>query len=158
MALAEKEKSEEAAKAMLVRALSYPENLGEGKLIGQLDNDIYYMLGKRESDKQKAEEYFNLAKRGSLNLNFQMYYNDQPPEMMYYIALAHHELGNDKEAISILKAMEKYGTEHMNDEIKTDYFAVSLPDFLVFEGDLGKKNAAHCENMIRLSREGLSKI
>lgn len=158
MALAEKEKSAEAAKAMLVRALSYPENLGEGKLIGQLDNDIYYMLGKRESEKQRAEEYFNLAKRGSLNLNFQMYYNDQPPEMMYYIALAHHELGNDKEAISILKAMEKYGAEHMNDEIKTDYFAVSLPDFLVFEGDLGKKNAAHCENMIRLSREGLSKI
>ena len=35
----------------------------------------------------------------------------------------------------------------MNDEMKIDYFAVSLPDFLIFEGDLNKNNKVHCNLM-----------
>lgn len=32
----------------------------------------------------------------------------------------------------------------MNDEIKIEYFAVSLPDFLIFDADLNLKNTVHC--------------
>ncbi|MGN0534597.1 MAG: hypothetical protein ACI4IR_01185, partial [Eubacterium sp.] len=31
-----------------------------------------------------------------------------------------------------------------NDNVKIDYFAVSLPDFLVFDEDLNRKNKIHC--------------
>jgi Tfp pilus assembly protein PilF len=36
-----------------------------------------------------------------------------------------------------------------------DYFAVSLPDFLVFNGDLDEKNRIHCYYMMGLGYLGL---
>ena len=33
-----------------------------------------------------------------------------------------------------------YGEAHLFDEMKIDYFAVSLPDLLIFEEDLNRKN------------------
>lgn len=36
-----------------------------------------------------------------------------------------------------------------------DYFAVSLPDFLVFEGDLDAANRIHCEFLMALGHAGL---
>ena len=43
----------------------------------------------------------------------------------------------------------------MNDEMKIDYFAVSLPDFLIFEGDLNKNNKVHCNLMAALGYLGI---
>lgn len=151
--LSKKCTDKEAAVSLLKEALVYPHNLGEGKLVGQLDNDIYYYLGKRSSG-VTSEEYFRLGARGELNLSSAMYYNDQPPEMMFFIALCLNELGKKKDAEAIFDKMTEYGKAHMGDEIKIDYFAVSLPDFLVFETDLNRKNRMHCENMINLGTEG----
>ncbi|MBQ2663776.1 MAG: hypothetical protein IJG16_06465, partial [Clostridia bacterium] len=38
----------------------------------------------------------------------------------------------------------------MDDDIKIEYFAVSLPDFLIYEADLNKKNKVHCLYMAAL--------
>ena len=150
MKKAEAAGSAEEKKALLTKALSYPENLGEGKLIGALDNDIYWLLSTVEEEPAKRQEYLALASRGENNFTSAMYYNDQPPEMMYFRGLALKALGKESEAFEIADGMTKYGTEHMNDEMKIDFFAVSLPDFLIFEADLNKKNKRHCENMIAL--------
>ena len=53
-----------------------------------MDNDIYYMLGNLYEDKEKSEQAYRLAARGEFNLSSAMYYNDQPPQMMYYSAKA----------------------------------------------------------------------
>ena len=45
----------------------------------------------------------------------------------------------------------------MHDEIKIDYFAVSLPDLLVFDQDLNKKNNIHCNYLLGLGNLGLDK-
>lgn len=45
----------------------------------------------------------------------------------------------------------------MNDDVKIDYFAVSLPDFLVFDEDLNKKNKVHCLFMKALGQLGKGK-
>ena len=37
-----------------------------------------------------------------------------------------------------------------------DYFAVSLPDFLVFEEDLARRNQIHCHYMLALGYLGLN--
>ena len=132
---------------LLKRALFYPYNLGEGKLAGCTDNDIYYMLGKvyeEEGDNEKSEQAYKLAARGEFNLSSAKYYNDLPPQMMYYAAKAIEALGKREEASFRFKEFIDYGTEHMDDKIKMDYFAVSLPDFLIFEGDLDKNNKIHC--------------
>ena len=145
--------AEDEKKALLIQALTYPENLGEGKLIGALDNDIYWLLSTVESNPEKKHEYLTLAARGENNFTSAMYYNDQPPEMMYYRALALNGLGKTAEAKDIAEGMINYGKTHENDEMKIDFFAVSLPDFLIFEADLNKKNRLHCANMQKLGEK-----
>lgn len=44
---------------------------------------------------------------------------------------------------------------HLRDEVKMDYFAVSLPDFLIFDEDYTKKNQAHCYYLMALANIGL---
>ena len=146
------------AEELLQKALVYPENLGEGKLIGAMDNDIYYLLGKLQTQKENADAYFEKAAKCNMEFSSAMYYNDQPPQMAYYAALAMAEAGNKKEAENVFRNMAAYGEEHMDDEVEIEYFAVSLPDFLVYEADLQKKNKLHCKNMIDLGKKGLEII
>lgn len=149
--------------ALLEKALVYPHNLGEGKLIGNMDNDIYYMLGQLyekpdgmpEGTKEDAEKAYMLASRGEFGLSSAMYYNDQPPEMMYYAALALRALDDEAEAHRRFELFIQYAKEHEDDNIKIDYFAVSLPDFLIFEADLNRKNKVHCLYMAALGHLGL---
>ena len=152
---AKAEKNTEKAIEYLEKALVYPYNLGEGKLIGNMDNDIYYMLGNLYEDKEKSEQAYRLAARGEFNLSSAMYYNDQPPQMMYYSAKAIEALGYKDEAKKRFNAFIEYANNHMNDEMKIDYFAVSLPDFLIFEGDLNKNNKVHCNLMAALGYLGI---
>ena len=149
-------KKSDNAKAieLLEKALVYPYNLGEGKLISNLDNDIYYMLGNLYADEAKKKHAFELAARGEFELTSAMYYNDQPPEMTYYAAKAMEALGNSAEAQKRFDAFIDYANAHMNDDIKIEYFAVSLPDFLIYEADLNKKNTVHCLYMAALGYLG----
>lgn len=149
-----KSADKETAIKYLEEALTYPYNLGEGKLIGNLDNDIYYMLGGLYEDKSKSDEAYKLAARGDFTLTSAMYYNDQPPEMMYYAAMAIKAMGDEKTANERFDAFISYANTHMNDDIKIEYFAVSLPDFLIFDADLNKKNKVHCYFMAALGYLG----
>ena len=83
-----------------------------------------------------------------------LFRSDQPPEMMYYAAMAMKELGDNKTANERFEALIDYGNQHGNDEIKIEYFAVSLPDFLIFDGDLNRKNKVHCLFMAALGYFG----
>lgn len=145
----------EKAIGYLEQALVYPHNLGEGKLIGNTDSDIYYLLGGLYSSPEKAQEAYRLAARGTFDLSSAMYYNDQPPEMMYYAAKALEALGETEEARRRFDAFIEYAGKHMEDKIEIDYFAVSLPDFLIFEGNLGRNNRVHCCLMAALGYLGL---
>lgn len=147
----------EEATLYLKAALEYPENLGEGKLINDYDNDIYYYLGcvTEKLDLIEAHEYFKLAMRGDDDLSSAKYYNDQPPEMFYYRAAAAKKLGDIKKAKQGFNKMINYYREHIDDVCEIDYFAVSLPDFLVFEADLDSNNYAHCCYMAALGYIGL---
>jgi len=149
-----KTSDKEKAIALLESALVYPYNLGEGKLAGSLDNDIYYLLGSLYEDREKSEKAWKLAARGKFVLSSAMYYNDQPPEMMYYAAMALKALGDGKTAEERFDAFIDYAEAHRNDDMKIDYFAVSLPDFLIFDADLNKKNKVHCCFMAALGYLG----
>lgn len=64
---------------------------------------------------------------------------------------------NSKVSLDNLENVRKlisYADEHMNDNVKIDYFAVSLPDFLVFDEDLNRKNKIHCLFMKALGLQG----
>lgn len=86
-----------------------------------------------------------------------MYYNDQPPEMIYYQGLAYRALGDEEQAVERFRKLEDYGKKHIGDEIKIDYFAVSLPDLLIFEENLDERNRKHCLFMMSLGLKGLGR-
>jgi tetratricopeptide (TPR) repeat protein len=148
----------EAALEMLKQALVYPENLGEGKLDGTKTNHVYYYLGcvyEQLGDHAKATEHFRTAAQGSKEPAGAMFYNDQPPDMILYQGLAWQKLHDTNEARRRFNTLRDYGERHLFDTMKIDYFAVSLPDFLVFENDLQKQNEIHCYYMMGLGHLGL---
>ena len=158
-AMAEKEWG--AAEEYLTKALKYPENLGEGKLEGTKDNHINYYLGVVMENQGKTEDaraYFEPAGVGTDEPAGMMYYNDQPADMIYYQGLAKVKLGKPVEARARFYKLLDYGEQHMFDPVKIEYFAVSLPDFLIYEEDLDKKNKAHCNYLIGLGKMGLGDI
>ncbi|CAM4448570.1 DUF5107 domain-containing protein [Paenibacillus xylanexedens] len=148
----------ELAMELLQKALVYPENLGEGKLEGAGDNPVYFYLGcayQQLKNNQAAEENFHRASIGLNEPASAMFYNDQPPESIYYQGLAWQKLGNVKEANRRFNKLIDYAERHMHDHIRMDYFAVSLPDFLVFDDDLDQRNEEHCRYMRALGLLGL---
>ena len=117
-----------AAKELLERALIFPHNLGEGKLEGAKDNNIYYYLGlcaRMLGDEHAAHAYLSRAAMGDEEPASAMYYNDQPAEMILYQGLAARALGDEARASARLHKLVAYGEKHYYDEVKIDYFAVS---------------------------------
>jgi tetratricopeptide (TPR) repeat protein len=150
--------SARAAIACLEDAQVYPHNLGEGKLHGAQENHIFYYLGQALAalgQHQGAQEAWQRAASGLSEPTSAMYYNDQPPDMIFYQGLARRALGREQEAQEIFRRLVAYGEAHLDDDVQMDYFAVSLPDFLVFDDDLSTRNRIHCHYMLGLGWLGL---
>jgi len=142
----------------LERARIFPHNLGEGKLYGAQENHILYYLGcayAQVGDAERSRAFFRAAATGLSEPSAAMFYNDQPPDLIFYQALAQAKLGNQGAAAEICRALVDYGRRHLDDEVTMDYFAVSLPDFLVFDEDLNHRNRIHCLYMSALGHLGL---
>lgn len=161
LAIRHMEKKEfEAAIRHLEETFTYPENLGEGKLYGARENRQNYYLGlchERMGNHDKARAYFEAASVGTTEPASAMYYNDQPPESIFYQGMSLLKLGKEAGAASVFEKLICYADTHIEDQITIDYFAVSLPDLLVFEEDLNQKNRLHCLFMKALGLYGLQK-
>lgn len=151
----------EKAKELLQKALVFPENLGEGKLEGAKDNDIYYALGIAERElgnQQAAVGYFERASAGQQEPASMMYYNDQPADLILYQGLAHRALGREDAANARFHKLIDYGEKHLFDDVTMDYFAVSLPELQLFNENLTRRNEAHCYYLIGLGSYGIGDI
>jgi tetratricopeptide (TPR) repeat protein len=143
---------------LLESALIFPQNLGEGKLSGAHDNDIYYWIGRsreKSGDETKARNAYERAAQGEEEPVGMMFYNDQPADLILYQGLACRALGQEDRARSRFHKLIDYGETHLFDTPQIDYFAVSLPDLQLFEDDLGLRNRAHCYYLIALGSLGL---
>jgi tetratricopeptide (TPR) repeat protein len=142
----------------LLHALQYPHNLGEGKLPGSNENHVYYTLGNAYAalgDTQSAIVAWQKATRGDNQPTSALYYNDQPPDMLLYQGWAWQALNEPAQAMAIFRRLIDYADVHQHDDIKPDYFAVSLPTFLVFNDDAQIRNQIHCHYMRGLGLLGL---
>jgi tetratricopeptide (TPR) repeat protein len=143
---------------LLNECQEYPHHLGEGKLSGAQENDFHYYLGcayEALGNQEKAVFYWELAKNGITEPAAAIFYNDQKPDKIFYQGLALLKLNRVAEANSRFNRLISYGEEHLSDEIKMDYFAVSLPDLLIWEDDLTLRNMIHCKYMMALGLFGL---
>lgn len=149
------------ALALLNEARQYPDNLGEGKLYGVQENDINYLTGLAYTGLQqqdKALEAYHAATVGISQPVQAIYYNDPQPDKIFYQAMAWLSLGRQQRADDIFRRFIQFGEEHMKDNITIDYFAVSLPDMLVFDIDLDERNRIHCNYLIGLGYIGLGEF
>jgi tetratricopeptide (TPR) repeat protein len=143
---------------LLNECQEYPHHLGEGKLSGAQENDFHYYLGcayEALGNQEKAVFYWELAKNGITEPAAAIFYNDQKPDKIFYQGLALLKLNRVAEANSRFNRLISYGEEHLPDEIKMDYFAVSLPDLLIWDDDLTLRNMIHCKYMMALGLFGL---
>lgn len=152
------EKQPQEALKLLEATLSYPNNLGEGKLPNVPDNEAHYYMGlayKQLGETEKAEEYFRRAASGPQEPGSVLYYNDQPSDFIYYQGLANLELGLDHAAKKSFHQLLTFGEQHLFDEVEYDFFAVSLPEIEVFQEDLELRNIQYCNYLRALGHLGL---
>ena len=146
---------------LLKSAEVYPQNFGEGKLHGASENDIHFWLGcayDELGNNQQANHYWSLASFGDAYPSPAIFYNDQSPDKIAYQAFALFKLNQNKEAVNRLNRLISYAQHHMHDEVKIDYFAVSLPDLVIFDDDLNKRNRIHCLYVEGLGYLGLQQL
>ncbi len=144
----------------LEQAKIYPENLGEGKLLGKQENEINYWLGvayEKLNDHKTAIAYWQEASSGINEPGSMMFYNDQNPDSIYYQGLALLKLKDENSALQKFHKLVEYGEQHLDDNIQIDYFAVSLPDLLIWDDDLDIRNKQFCFYLIALGKLGENK-
>ena len=148
----------ERAVSLLSQCLENPPHLGEGKLFGAQENDFYYLLGiayDALGQQEKARECWEEATKGPQEPAAAMYYNDAKPDKIFYQGLALYKLGRDGEAHGRFYRLINYGKQHIYEKQLMDYFAVSLPDMLIWEDSLDTKNLIHCKYMLALGYYGM---
>ena len=132
------------AQKLLEECLVFPQSLGEGKLYGAQDNDFLYFLGRYEE-----------GTAGPIEPTAAMYYNDAKPDKIFYAGLCYRKLGQEDKARGLFNKLINYGKQHIYDKVVMDYFAVSLPDLLIWEDSLDMKNLIHCKYMLALGYYGM---
>jgi len=107
---------------------------------------------------EEARACFEKAAIGNSEPVQAIFYNDPQPDKILYQGLAFCKLGMYEKGQSIFQRLISFGKEHRDDDVQIDYFAVSLPDLLVFEQDLQLRNKIHCEYLIALGNLGLGEF
>ncbi|WP_276481460.1 DUF5107 domain-containing protein [Paraflavitalea pollutisoli] len=152
----------QAAEALqyLEEASTYPDNLGEGKLPNTPEQELHYLKGvcyDLLGDALQARGCWEAAAKGHLAPTDAIYYNDTPPDAIFYQGLALYRLQRAGEARKKFRDLLQYAQEHIDDTVSIHYFAVSLPDFMIFEDDADKRNKVHCHYLLYLGYAGLGK-
>lgn len=143
---------------LLKQTETYPLNLGEGKLTNAEENEIHYYKGlayRGLEDEKAAIDNLRLATLGSSEPVQAFFYNDQQPDKIFYQGLAWRALGDENKAKSRFNKLINHGKKHLFDDCKIDYFAVSLPDLIIWDDDLNIRNKVHCYYVMALGYSGL---
>ncbi len=114
-------------------AMTYPQNLGEGRHLLTPQNELQYLLGaclRTAGDEAGAADWF--ARAAEPQGDPEAPAADGP----YWQALALRALGDDAGADSRLAALAAAAAEQARAEVRIPYFATSLPTLLLFDDDL----------------------
>ena len=132
-------------------ARNYPANLGEGKHLLTLERDLDYLSGcaaQRLGDARRAAQYWQKAAAPLPATGPQSYFQ----------ALAAMALGEDEPGQKILRELSEFAERQRNSTVKIDYFATSLPNMILFEDDLQRRNRSESLLLSGLAACGLNKI
>ncbi len=130
-------------------ARSYPRNLGEGKHLLTPETQVHVLAGL-------AQEA--LGDAGDARRRFERAAEPVAPATpaVYYRGLALRRLRRAEDADTALHALLEQAEARLREVPKIDYFATSLPNFLLFEDDLERRHRIECLFLEGLARLGLS--
>jgi tetratricopeptide (TPR) repeat protein len=128
-------------------ARCYPPNLGEGKHLLTRETHLDYYTGVALSmlHRPDARAFWNKAAATPGDTDW----------CAYFKALALRSLGREELARRTLCALRDYAAQRRNTTPTIDYFATSLPNFLLFDDDLDKRNQIECLFLNALANLGL---
>lgn len=132
-------------------ARHYPQNLGEGKHLLTLERHLDYFSGlaaEQLGEPSLAHSYLIAAAA-------------EMPEFSvhtYFQALALRALGNQMAADEMLSGLAEFAERQMESKPKIDYFATSLPNLLLFDDDLGRRNRIDSLFLRGLASHGLGDV
>jgi len=129
-------------------ARHYPENLGEGKHLLTLERDLDYYSGlaaQKLGELSIAHRYWTAAAAPVPSLGVYSYFQ----------ARALMALGDSAAAREVFLKLGHFATELMKTVPKIDYFATSLPNLLLFDDDLEKRNRIESMVLRALAKDGL---
>lgn len=142
----------ETALAEFIATLSYPENLGEGvHEVFTKQAHLFYIIGlvyKQLGDQPQANEFYEKA----------VAERNDGTALAYYQGLALARLGQAEAAAETFSNLVQAGEAQLQTEATIDYFATSLPTFLILEDDLQKRNEIDSRFMIGLGLLGQGNI
>lgn len=140
--------------AHLQAALGRPPNLGEGKHLLTPENELHYYLGvahRLDGHEEEARTWFERAAAGQGD-------SKAPAgEPTYWRARANIALGDEDGARALLQQLLLSARRRSRQPQLADYFATSLPAFLVFEDDLDLRNRVECRYLESLALAGLGR-
>ena len=128
----------------------YPQNLGEGKHLLTQETHLDFFSGLALARLGRAEEARNAWQRAAADCAASMF--------TYFKALSLRQLGQETEARKVFETLAAFAESQMRAEVKIDYFATSLPNFLLFDDDLQRRNRVECLFLRGLARLGLGML
>ncbi|NMH86852.1 DUF5107 domain-containing protein [Flavivirga algicola] len=133
-----------------------PDNLGEKYHPLQAKAHLKYWQGKALKASGKSKEAKILFQQSAteegdfIDMAVSAY-----SELSYYSALSLIEMNKNDEAMTLLNNIKDYAKNKLEETVKIDYFATSLPLLLVFEDDMQKRNTWDNKFLLALSEFGL---
>ncbi|MFZ1013893.1 MAG: DUF5107 domain-containing protein [Terracidiphilus sp.] len=129
-------------------ARHYPEDLGEGKHLLTLERDLDYFSGlaaKGAGDLSLAGKYW---RAGAAPLSSAGIHS-------YFRACCLMALSEEAQARDVLEGLLKLARHEMSKPAKIDYFATSLPNFLLFNDDIETRHRIETTVLLALAMDGL---
>lgn len=133
-----------------------PECLGEAIIDGSPNADVLYYLAicqEELGDIVKANNYLELCVNEQVITSSKLSYKPEKLQMNYYQALASEKLGKVEQKQKIIEDLERLALEKLEINAQIDYFAISVPEFSIFEVDLNIINKAHCYYLLALCKQ-----
>ena len=116
-----------------------------------LERDLDYLSGlaaEQLGDAQLAQSYWRAAPAPLPSTNIHSYFR----------ALSLRELGDKQAARAVLSSLAEFAADRMEATSNIDYFATSLPNMLLFDDDLGKRNRVESRFLSALACHGLGDV
>jgi tetratricopeptide (TPR) repeat protein len=131
-------------------ARNYPENLGEGKHLLTLERDLDYYSGitaQKLGESALADRYWTAAAAPLPSASIHSYFQARALMVMDESAAARE----------VVQELARFAEEKMATVPKIDYFATSLPNLLLFDDDLERRNRIESTVLAALASDGLGK-